>query len=422
MRVFSPQVILQIVLFFFVLVTIHEWGHFYFAKRAGILVREFAIGFGPRLFSFKHGETRYTLRMLPIGGFVRMAGEDPEIVQINPGQRVALTVHNGQVSHIYTDSFEQRSGAVQGIVDRIDLERDLFVELDTEDQHIKYQVSPQAMMVSKGKETQIAPWDRQFGSKTVGQRALAIFAGPFMNFVLALGLFIVVSYMAGVAVNVKIGSVEPGSPAEQAGLAANDIIMTVNQKDIGTNATELTRLIKESPDQAMQWIVQRGNEKVTLKVTPAVKKETGTPLVGVTLISDKRDATFGESLTGGWDNLLLFTKNILLGFKMLIMGQFSWDDLGGPVRIVEVTGEHASAGLLQYTFWAAIMSLYLGIFNLLPFPALDGSRLVFLGLEALRGKPVDPNRESMVHFIGFAMLMLLMVAVTYNDILRLIKG
>jgi regulator of sigma E protease len=422
MRVFSPQVILQIVLFFFVLVTIHEWGHFYFAKRAGILVREFAIGFGPRLFSFKHGETRYTLRLLPIGGFVRMAGEDPEIVQINPGQRVALSIHNGQVSHIYLDSFEQRSGTVQGIVDRIDLERDLFVELDSEEQRLKYEVSPQAMMVSKGKETQIAPWDRQFGSKTVGQRALAIFAGPFMNFVLALGLFIVVSYMAGVGVNVKIGSVEPGSPAEKAGLTANDIIMTVNEKDIGTNAAELTRLIKASPDQAMQWIVQRGNEKVTLEVTPAIKKETGTPLVGVTLISDKRDATFGEALTGGWDNLLLFTKNILLGFKMLIMGQFSWDDLGGPVRIVEVTGEHASAGLLQYTFWAAIMSLYLGIFNLLPFPALDGSRLVFLGLEALRGKPVDPNRESMVHFIGFAMLMLLMVAVTYNDILRLIKG
>jgi regulator of sigma E protease len=422
MRVFSPQVILQIVLFFFVLVTIHEWGHFYFAKRAGILVREFAIGFGPRLFSFKRGETRYTLRILPIGGFVRMAGEDPEIVQVNPGQRVALQLRNGQVSHIYLDQLDQRSGAIQGIVERIDLDRELFVEVDVDEQRHRYQVNPQAMMVSKGRETQIAPWDRQFGSKTVGQRALAIFAGPFMNFVLAFCLFIVVSYMAGVAINVKIGDVSPGSPAEKAGLSKGDIILNVNQTDIGVKATELTRLIKESPDKPMSWVVQRNNERVTLQVTPALDKEKGTTLVGVTLVSDKRDATISEAFAGGWDNLVLFTKNILLGFKMLLTLQFSWDDLGGPVRIVEVTGEHASAGLLQYMFWAAVMSLYLGIFNLLPFPALDGSRLVFLGLEALRGKPVDPNRESMVHFIGFAMLMLLMVAVTYNDILRLIKG
>lgn len=417
---FSPQVIFQIVLFFFVLVTIHEWGHFYFAKRAGILVREFAIGFGPRLFSFKRGETRYTLRILPIGGFVRMAGEDPEIVQINQGQTIGVRLADGRVSHLYLDQLETRSEAIIGVVESIDLERELNVELDVQDERQRYPIDPQAMMVARGKETQIAPWDRQFGSKTVGQRALAIFAGPFMNFLLAFVLFIAVSAMAGVGVNVKIGAVEPGSPAEKAGLLSGDVIESVNQSSIGTNASLLTQLIKASPDKPMQWEVLRGGQPVALEVTPAMKN--GTPLVGVTLVADKRSASFGEAIQGGWDNLWLFTKNILLGFKMLLTGQFSWDDLGGPVRIVEVTGEHASAGLMQYTFWAAVMSLYLGIFNLLPFPALDGSRLVFLGLEALRGKPVDPNRESMVHFIGFAMLMLLMVAVTYNDILRLIKG
>lgn len=417
---FSPQVIFQIVMFFFVLVTIHEWGHFYFAKRAGILVREFAIGFGPKLFSVKKGETRYTLRILPIGGFVRMAGEDPEVVQVKSGQTVALGLENGKVANIYLDQLGKHRDSVVGSVESVDLENDLFIRLETDGISRRYEVYPQAMVVAGGKETQIAPLDRQFGGKTVGQRSLAIFAGPFMNFVLAFILFVVVMFLAGVAENVKIEKVIPGSAAERAGLQAGDIITEVNGISINANRTLLMDLIKRSPSTKMDWTVNRSEIPLKLNVTPAINN--GVPMVGVELVSDKRSATVSEALLGGWDNMVTFTKQILIGFKMLILGQFSWDDLGGPVRIVEVTGQHASAGITQYTFWAAIMSLYLGIFNLLPFPALDGSRLVFLGLEALRGRPVDPNREGIVHFIGFAMIMLLMVAVTYNDILRLIRG
>ncbi|GJM71424.1 hypothetical protein HMSSN036_36400 [Paenibacillus macerans] len=129
----------------------------------------------------------------------------------------------------------------------------------------------------------------------------------------------------------------------------------------------------------------------------------------------RRDVPGGRTENGVHD------RGDFLGFKQLI-NKFSMDDLGGPVRTFEMTGQIAKQGLAQLTYWAAILSLYLGIFNLLPIPALDGSRLVFLGVEALRGKPIDPNREGMVHFIGFAMLFLLMIAVTYNDILRLFHG
>lgn len=416
----SPQVIFQIVLLFFVLVTIHEWGHYYFAKRAGILVREFAIGFGPKLFSFKRGETRYTLRLLPIGGFVRMAGEDPEIIHIQPGQTIAVELDQGRVTRIYLDQLDRRSNAIRGVVERIDLERELFVKLDVEGEARTFAVHPQAHMIAKEKETQIAPWDRQFGSKTVGQRALSIFAGPLMNFILAFLLFIAVMFLAGMPVNVKIDRVEPDSAAMKAGLKAGDVVVRVNGQDIGADHSRLTGLIRESAGKKMEWTVLRGGKEERLQVTPELKD--GVPLVGVRLSADKRGTTVGEALKGGAASMIDATQRILVGFKMLVLGQFSLDDLGGPVRIVEVTGEHASAGLPQYTFWAAILSLYLGIFNLLPFPALDGSRLVFLAFEAVRGKPVDPNRESMVHFIGFAMLMLLMIAVTYNDILRLIKG
>jgi len=409
----------QIILLFFVLVTIHEWGHFYFAKRAGILVREFAIGFGPKLLSFKKGETRYTLRLLPIGGFVRMAGEDPEIVQINPGQRIALALNNNEVTHIYLNEFDQRSNAVEGVVEDIDLERRLFIKLDVDGEMKQYPVHPQAMMVSKDKETQIAPWDRQFGSKTVGQRALSIFAGPMMNFILAFVLFVSVVFMAGVPDKVKIQSTVPGSPAEKAGLMANDIIVNVNNEPIGADRNKLTTLIKQSVNKPMVWVIERNKEQLRKEVTP---EDKGGGLVGVTLMAETRKASVGDAFSNGWSSMTSATMSILDSFGKLVTLQFKMDDLGGPVRIVEFTSEQASAGLAQYTFWAGLMSLYLGLFNLLPFPALDGSRLVFLGFEALRGKPVDPNRESIVHFVGFAMLMLLMIAVTYNDILRLIKG
>ncbi|NOU93395.1 RIP metalloprotease RseP [Paenibacillus sp. LMG 31456] len=414
------QNVFQIVLLFFVLVTIHEWGHYYFAKRAGILVREFAIGFGPKLLSFKKNETRYTLRLLPIGGFVRMAGEDPEMVQINQGQRIALALNgDDEITHIYLNDFDKRLDSLVGVVEEIDLEHNLMIKLDVDGEIRQLKVHPQAMMVSKNKETQIAPWNRQFGSKTVGQRSLSIFAGPMMNFVLAFVLFVAVVFMAGVPDKVKIRSTEPGSPADKGGLAANDIVMIVNNEPIGADGTKLRNLIKQSANKPMVWIVDRGGEQMRKEITP---EDKGGGLVGVTLMAENRKAGFTDGLVNGWKSMSSATVSILDSFGKLATLQFKMDDLGGPVRIVEFTSEQASAGIAQYTFWTALMSLYLGLFNLLPFPALDGSRLVFLGFEAIRGKPVDPSRESMVHFVGFAMLMLLMIAVTYNDILRLITG
>ncbi|WP_135547222.1 RIP metalloprotease RseP [Paenibacillus cymbidii] len=418
---FSLQNVIQIVLMFFVLVTLHEWGHYYFAKRAGILVREFAIGFGPKLFSYKKGETRYTLRLLPIGGFVRMAGEDPEIVQVSPGQTVALQLdRSGVVSHLYLDQLDLRSNVVIGEVRQLDLERELHVSLDVDGEAIRYPVHPQALMVTKGRETQIAPLDRQFGSKTVGQRALAIFAGPVMNFLLAFVLFLIAMFMHGIPQQIKLDSVSAGSPAEQAGLKAGDIIKEINDVEIGADSGKIVTEIQKSADRSMRWIIERGGEQRQVQMTPMLKD--GALIVGIRMDSINRKATFGEGVTGAWDSMVGTTKNIFLGFKMIVTGNFKLDDLGGPIRIVEVSNEFADLGLKYMIAFSGSLSLYLGIFNLLPIPALDGSRLVFLGYEAVRGRPVDPQRESMVHFIGFALLMLVMLAVTYNDILRLVKG
>ncbi len=415
------EVGLQIVLLFFVLVTIHEWGHFYFAKRAGILVREFAIGFGPKLFSYKKGETRYTLRLLPVGGFVRMAGEDPEIVQVNPGQTVAIALNQQEhVTHLFLDQLEQRSQVIQGIVEEIDLEKRLFVRLEVDGETVRFPFHPKALMIAKGKETQIAPWDRQFGSKSVGQRALSIVMGPVMNFILAFVLFLILVMMTGVFTNVKLDAINPGKAGDRGGLKAGDIILSINGEPIGDNREKLTNMIQHSPGQKMSWIIEREGRTYPIVVVP--DDESGAGKVGITITGDKRPATFPEVISGTYNQFIGSTVGIFTGFKMLILGNFKLDDLGGPVRTAQVTAEFAKMGLNYLIFWAGTLSLYLGIFNLLPIPALDGSRLVFLGLEALRGKPIDPSRESMVHFVGFAMLMLLMIAVTYNDILRLING
>ncbi|MCD1257782.1 RIP metalloprotease RseP [Paenibacillus athensensis] len=412
---------LKVVLLFFVLVTIHEWGHFYFAKRAGILVREFAIGFGPKLFSYKKGETRYTLRLLPIGGFVRMAGEDPEIVQVNPGQTIAVQLNRQeQVTHLYLDQLDSRAQAIVGVVEQIDLEKKLQVSLEVDGERATFAVHPQAHMVAKGNETQIAPYNRQFGSKSVGQRSLAIVMGPVMNFLLAIALFFILVIISGVLTNVKLDQVNADKAGDKAGLKPGDIVISINNELIGDDRSKLVTLIQQSAGKEMTWVVNRSGSPLTLQVTP--EDESGAGKLGIVITGDRRNATLSEVFKGTYEQVVGTTIGIISGLQKLVTLNFKLDDLGGPLRTAQVSVEFAKMGMDALISWAATLSLYLGIFNLLPIPALDGSRLLFMGVEALRGKPIDPNRESMVHFVGFALLMVLMVAVTYNDILRLIKG
>jgi regulator of sigma E protease len=414
------QTLLAVIMVFAVLVIVHELGHFLFAKRAGILAREFAVGFGPKIFSFKKGETRYTLRLLPLGGFVRMAGEDPEVVQINPGQTIAVGLNpNGEVNRLYLDKIEKRTNTLVGTVKTIDLTHDLAVVLERDGLVENYKIDPIAELVYQDQEVQIAPWNRQFGSKTVIQRALTIVAGPLFNFILAFLLFVSLYFMIGVPKEdiVEIGPLTQGMPASQSGLQEGDILVSIDGEPI-TERSQAVEHIKSSVGKQMTWIVQRGNEQLTIPLT-AKQMENEQWMIGAVIGNVMEPATVTTALSAATDQTMFFTKQILYSFKLLVTGGVSMDDLAGPIGIMDYTGEAAKSGFPSLVSWTAILSLYLGIFNLLPIPALDGSRLIFLGVEAVRGRPVDPNRESMVHFVGFALLMLLMIFVTYNDILRL---
>jgi len=420
--------ILYTILVFFVIIGIHEWGHMFFAKRAGILVREFAIGFGPKLISFKKGETKYAFRLLPFGGFARMAGEDPELVQINPGQLIAVRLKDGIVTHLYLDQLDRYSHLTSGEVSKLDLEKDLYVVLEQDGQTTRYSIDPKAMIVARGQETQIAPLDRQFSSKPVGKRAMAIFGGPLMNFVLAIVLFAVYVFMAGIPIKesgtLVITEVMEGSPAAIGGVQAGDQVWSIGGKRIYGDSEMFSGMIASSADKPMAWQVKRGEEIVDLTITPQMSDD-GSAKVGIYMsvrYEEFRQPTLAEAARGTWNQITYWTDQIFIGLKKLVMMQVKLQDLGGPVDIARTTGEAAAAGLTTLVLWTAILSLYLGIFNLLPVPALDGSRLIFLGIEAVRGKPISQERESLVHLLGFSALFLLMIAVTYYDIIALFQS
>lgn len=417
--------VISIVIVFGALIFFHELGHLLLAKRAGILCREFAIGFGPKLFSFERNETVYTIRLLPLGGFVRMAGEDPELIDIKTGHDVGVLLNReGLVEKIITNNKKNYPEARVINVSKLDLVHELVIEGYTfEDERLSFKVHPQAKIVHDHQETQIAPWDRQFGSKTVGQRALAIFAGPLANFILAAVLFFAFALYNGLpGKEAVIGEIIPESAAQEAGLTAGDQVIGVNQQEI-QSWSDFQGVISAHPEQEVTLSILRDGQRQDVRITP-MSRETQTMegevvyegFIGVAPLTER---SLISAVQYGFTRTYEITMLIFKSLGMLITGTFSIDDLAGPVGIFQITGQAAQEGLAVLLQFAAFLSINLGIMNLLPIPALDGGRLIFIGLEALRGKPIDPQKESIVHFIGFALLMLLILVVTWNDIQRI---
>jgi regulator of sigma E protease len=420
MLVHVLQTVITFVIVLSVLVFVHELGHFLFAKRAGILVREFAIGMGTVVYSKRKGETLYSIRLLPLGGFVRMAGEDPEIIDIKPESRLYLDFSNDLVKDIWLIEPEKISDMVSGTLVEMDTEKDLFVTilLDNGEQ-VRYPLHREAFIhFNKKNEMQIAPLDRQFGSKTVWQKALAILAGPVFNIILTIILFGIYTAVIGVESKLPISVVSKGSPAEKAGLKAGDVIQSVNGKQVSTIDMLRVELVN-SKGKAVPFVIKRGNQDLHLKIAP--QKQGEVYIIG-TMFDQRqmmRKATVGETIREGFKQTYNWSIVILDGFRSLVTGQISIKNLGGPAQMGYLTGKAADAGFVALIKWTALLSLNLGIFNLLPIPALDGSRLVFIIIEGVRGRPINPNKESYVHFVGFAMLMMLMIFVTYNDIIKI---
>lgn len=413
--------VIAFILMFGLLVFVHELGHLIFAKRAGMLAREFAIGFGPKIFSFGKNETVYTVRLLPIGGYVRVAGEDPEIIELKPGHHIGLEFNQDEkVDKIIVNNKEKHPNARVIEVERADLDHDLVIEgyeID-EDEKLVFEIDPKAFFIMDEKETQIAPYDRQFASKSVPKRAMQLFAGPMMNFILAIAIFLILGFIQGVpSEQALVGGVQSDSPASEAGFQEGDEITRIEGEPVST-WEEFTQIVRANPEEELTMGVNRDSEMVEVTVTPAAKGTQGEEIgqIGVTSVLEHSVLkTIPYSIERTYD----LSKLILVNLSKLVTGQFSIDMLSGPVGIYDATDKVVQTGLMNFLVWTAALSVNLGIINLMPLPALDGGRLLFVALEAVRGKPLDPQKEGIVHFIGFALLMLLMIVVTWNDIQRL---
>ena len=332
--------LLVAVIIFGLLIVTHELGHFMVAKMVGIRVHEFSIGMGPVVLSTRKGETVYSLRAFPIGGFNRMAGMEPG---------------------------------------------------DLED-------------------------ERGFNKKSVGQRMAVIVAGSAMNFLLAIFLFIFVFMGIGVPSNTTVvGGLLPGRPAEQAGLQRGDRILAVAGQEVD-NWRELVEIIHRSPGKPLNLLVERAGKQMQFTVTPEMDPQSKVGLIGIEQMW--KQLGFFSSILRGIQQAMAVGVLILTSLVQMVTGQVP-AEVAGPIGIVQLAGEAARLGLASVLDFAGLLSLNLGIINLFPIPALDGSRLIFLGVEGVRGRPVNPERENFIHLIGFALLILLMIVITYQDLLRI---
>ncbi|MBO0482963.1 RIP metalloprotease RseP [Candidatus Enterococcus courvalinii] len=418
------KTILTFVIVFGILVIVHEFGHFFFAKRSGILVREFAIGMGPKIYGHQAKDgTTYTLRLLPIGGYVRMAGNGDDETEMAPGMPLSLSLNSdGVVEKINLSKKVQLTNGIPVELVRYDLEDELTITAfvngdDTE--AVTYSVDHDATIIeTDGTEIRIAPKDVQFQSAKLWQRMLTNFAGPMNNFILAILLFIVLAFMQGgvqVTNTNQIGTVLPDGAAEVAGLKENDHILSINDKKIAS-WTDLTSQITANPGKKLNFEVQRDGKVQAIEVTPKAVESNGQE-VGQLGIQAPMKTSFVDKIVGGTRQAFSSSLEIFKALGSLFTG-FSLNKLGGPVMMFQLSSEAASQGMMTVIGLMAMLSMNLGIVNLLPIPALDGGKLVLNVIEGVRGKPLSQEKEGVLTLIGFGFLMLLMVLVTWNDIQR----
>ncbi|KXT59177.1 RIP metalloprotease RseP [Lactococcus sp. DD01] len=409
------QTLVTFIIVFGIIVVVHEYGHLFFAKRAGILVREFSIGMGPKIFAHQAKDgTFYSIRILPLGGYVRMAGWGDDTTEIKKGTPASLMIVENQVVKINLSERVTLENSVPMLVTEYDFEEALFIEGEVFGETKRYSVDHDATIIeADGTELRIAPRDVQYQSASVLGKILTNFAGPLNNFILGIIAFIIITFMqGGVPSNTnQIGQVQSGTPAYSAGLQSKDKIQAVNGEKTN-NWEEVVQRIGANDGSEIKLDIERAGATKTLELKP--EKIDGRYRIGIT---QTIKTGFLDKLTGGFTQAANATTLIFKALGNLIV-QPSLDKLGGPVAIYDLSGQAAREGLLSVIALLAMLSINLGIVNLIPIPVLDGGKIVLNIVEALRGKPLSQEKEGILTLVGLVFMVVLMIAVTWNDILR----
>lgn len=412
--------LLTFILVFGIIVVVHEFGHFYFAKKSGILVREFAIGMGPKIFAHigKDG-TAYTIRLLPLGGYVRMAGWGEDTTEIKTGTPVSLTLaDDGKVKRINLSGKKVDQTALPMQVTQYDFEDKLFITGLVLEEEKTFSVDHDATIVeADGTEVRIAPLDVQYQNATVWGKLMTNFAGPMNNFILGVIVFWILIFMQGGVRDTQSNnfSIIPDSAIAKAGVDNTAKITKVGSHEISNwqdliEAVEAETKGKTSPVLDVT-VSENGTEK-QVSVTPV--ENQGRYLLGV---QPGLKTDIWSMFVGGFTTAADSALRILSALKNLIFHP-DLNKLGGPVAIFKASSDAAKNGLENVLFFLAMISINIGIFNLIPIPALDGGKIVLNIIEAIRRKPLKQEIETYVTLVGVAIMVVLMLAVTWNDIMR----
>ena len=418
------QAVIAFLFVFSIIVIIHEFGHYYFAKKAGILVREFAIGMGPKIFQVRKGETVYTLRLLPIGGYVRMAGHDEDEQEIKPVMMISIELDKENVvQKINFDEHLIIENSVPFQIEEADLHRTMTLSgyFVNSEEKVNLMVSKQATIIeSDGTEVVVAPIERQFNSASLWNRIKTNAAGPMNNFILSIIIFIIVGLMqGGVPSNDPvIGQVSDQSSAQEAGLQTSDKIISIDGVDIHS-WDEMTSIVRSSADKTLSMTIQRNGDTKNVSITPkSVEGQNGSK-IGQLGVTRTLDNSIFSILGYGFSQTISVIVLVLSALGSIFTKGFNLNQLGGPVAIYSLTSQVAKNGFIDLLSFMGMISANLGVMNLLPIPALDGGKLVLNFIEGIRKKPLDPEKEGYLTIAGAIFLFALMLLVTWNDIMKL---
>ncbi|KRL25293.1 RIP metalloprotease RseP [Lactobacillus gallinarum] len=411
--------ILIFLIVFGLLVFVHEFGHFIVAKKSGILVREFSIGMGPKLFQIRRNPTTYTIRWLPLGGYVRLAGSDDES-KLDPGMTVILQL-NDQDEVVRIDASESDM-PIEGIpvqVTKADLVDNLVIEgyeNGDENKPVTYHVNHDATIIEKnGTELIIAPRDTQFNEAKVWQKLATNFAGPFMNILLGFVVFLIWTFTVPGPATTTIQSTTNGSPAQIAKIAPGDRIVAVNGQKINS-FEQVTEKVNQSKGKSLKFELSKDGSTKTVMVKPKAHRIQKQKIYQIGIVA-KSNENAGVKLKRGWDTAVS-TTGLIFNAVGNLFRHFSLNKLSGPVGIYSQTLQVSQMGFTYVLAFLAMISINLGIVNLIPIPGLDGGKLLLNLIELVRGKPISEEHEAIVELIGFGLLLVLIIAVTGNDIYR----